>query len=98
MIWETCENLIKSGELKNESWSLREQVLKEIILNEFFDYYGVYDTMNDLMEALCVTKEEKGIFVATKNFYAMSNGSACVSGAYTFSYVLKAMGLDEKKN
>lgn len=59
MIWETCENLIKSGELKNESWSSRERVLKEIILNEFFDYYGVSDPMNDLMEALCVTKEEK---------------------------------------
>ncbi|MEE1282934.1 MAG: cysteine desulfurase family protein [Acutalibacteraceae bacterium] len=39
--------------------------------------------------------DAEGIFLAMKNNYAFSNGSACNSGSHTPSYVLTSMGLDE---
>lgn len=41
--------------------------------------------------------DAESYFVALKEEYAFSNGSACNSGSHTPSYVLKAMGLDEKR-
>lgn len=58
MIWDICEDLIKSDVLKNEAWDLKEKILKEIIQNDFFDYYSIFDPMKDLMEALCTTTKE----------------------------------------
>lgn len=39
--------------------------------------------------------DAEGIFLAIKEDYAFSNGSACNSGSHAPSYVLTAMGLDE---
>ena len=41
--------------------------------------------------------DAEGVFVALKDQYAVSNGSACNSGSHTPSYVLTAMGLSEKR-
>lgn len=41
--------------------------------------------------------DAEGIFLAVKEDYAFSNGSACNSGSHTPSYVLSAMGLDEHR-
>lgn len=41
--------------------------------------------------------DAEGIFVAIKNEYAFSNGSACNSGSHAPSYVLTAMGLSENR-
>lgn len=41
--------------------------------------------------------DAEGIFLAIKNDYAFSNGSACNSGSHAPSYVLTAMGLDEAR-
>ena len=41
--------------------------------------------------------DAEGIFLAVKEDYAFSNGSACNSGSHTLSYVLTAMGLDEAR-
>ena len=41
--------------------------------------------------------DAEGIFLAVKDSYAFSNGSACNSGSHAPSYVLTAMGLDEKR-
>lgn len=41
--------------------------------------------------------DAEGIFLAVKENYAFSNGSACNSGSHTPSYVLAAMGLDEAR-
>ena len=41
--------------------------------------------------------DAEGIFLAVKENYAFSNGSACNSGSHEPSYVLRAMGLDEER-
>lgn len=41
--------------------------------------------------------DAEGIFLAVKEDYAFSNGSACNSGSHAPSYVLTAMGLDEDR-
>lgn len=41
--------------------------------------------------------DAEGLFLAMKEDYAFSNGSACNSGSYAPSYVLAAMGLDETR-
>lgn len=41
--------------------------------------------------------DAEGIFLAIKDDYAVSNGSACNSGSHAPSYVLTAMGLDEAR-
>lgn len=41
--------------------------------------------------------DAEGIFLSLKEDYAFSNGSACNSGSHTPSYVLSAMGLDERR-
>ena len=41
--------------------------------------------------------DAEGIFVALKEDYAFSNGSACNSGSHAPSYVLTAMGLPESR-
>ena len=58
-IWDICEEMIKSGKLKKESWPVRRRVLKSIIGGGYYDYYGVYDPMKDLFQALMFTPEEK---------------------------------------
>ena len=58
-IWDICEEMIKSGKLKKETWPMRRRVIKSIIDGEYYDYYGVYDPMKDLFNALMFTPEEK---------------------------------------
>ena len=58
-IWNICEDMIKSGRLKDEPWEVRRRVLKGIIGGEYYDYYGVIDPMQDLFKALMFTPEEK---------------------------------------
>lgn len=41
--------------------------------------------------------DSESVFVALKEHYAISSGSACTSGSYDPSYVLLAMGLDTKR-
>ena len=41
--------------------------------------------------------DAEGIFLAIKEDYAFSNGSACNSGSHAPSYVLTSMGLDESR-
>lgn len=41
--------------------------------------------------------DAEGIFLAVKEAYAFSNGSACNSGSHAPSYVLTAMGLEEAR-
>ena len=41
--------------------------------------------------------DSESFFTVLKEDYAFSNGAACNSGSYKPSYVLQAMGIDEKR-
>ena len=59
MIYEICEDIIKSKKLKKESWKVRRRIIKSIIGGEYYDRYGVVDPMEDLFEALIFNEEER---------------------------------------
>ena len=59
VIWDKIEEMIKSGKLHSESWDVRWPILKDIVDNDFYDYYGVHDPMDDLIPALLLTDSEK---------------------------------------
>lgn len=57
-IWNIVEALLKRGGFEKEPWEVKESILKEIYDNDFYDYYGVYDPMKDLANAICTTRKE----------------------------------------
>lgn len=92
---EFCEKIgsIRKAKCKE----IKNQLLKDIDCTEYVINGDSNYCMDNTINLSFKDVDAEGIFVATKDYYAMSNGSACVSGAYTTSYVLKAMGLDEKR-
>ena len=57
-IWNIVQVLLKRGGFDKEPWEVKESILKEIYDNDFYDYYGIYDPMKDLANAICTTREE----------------------------------------
>lgn len=57
-IWNIVEALLKRGGFDKEPWEVKEHILEKIYENEYYDYYGVYDPMRDLANAVCSNKEE----------------------------------------
>jgi len=57
-IWEICDALVKYMKDNVEPWELRKIVLNDIIENEYYDYYGCSDPMEDLLEVLCCEEDE----------------------------------------
>ena len=78
-IWKITEALIKRGGFEDEPWEVKEMILEEIYDNDFFDYYGVYDPMFDLSNAICVTREENlkraGIMMSAGRGYLGSDAA-----------------------
>ena len=58
-IWVICEDMIKSGRLKNEPWHIRRSVIESIVEGEYYDEFGVHDPLEELFHALMLTAEEK---------------------------------------
>ena len=92
---KVCEKNNKIRRIKCRQ--IKEQLLKDIASTEYVVNGDPDHCVDNTINLSFKDVDAEGIFVATKNSYAMSNGSACVSGTYAFSYVLKAMGLDEKR-
>lgn len=57
-IWNIVKALIKRGGFDQEPWEIKKEILNEIYENDFYDYYGIYDPMHDLSEAVCSSREE----------------------------------------
>lgn len=58
LIWNLSEEIIKSGRLKGESWDIRRRIIRDIAQNDYYDCYGVYDPMENLMKAMLFDCEE----------------------------------------
>ncbi len=95
-----CE--IANKEYKDNEKKARE--IKEAILKELdnsgIEYslngdpdYCVDNTLNICFEGV----SSEALMLSTKQFCALSNGSACTSKSYEPSYVLVAMGLPEER-
>lgn len=78
-------------------------IKKEII--RLLEYTGIKykingDPQNCLPSTLSICIEgvsSEALMIATKQYCAVSNGSACTSNSYTPSYVLTAMGFDQER-
>ena len=68
-------------------------IFKQIIPMSRANIISIPNTINISFDNV----DAEAFFVATKEYYAVSNGAACVSGSYEPSYVLNAMGLDKKR-
>ena len=53
--------------------------------------------MPNTLNVSFVGVESEALMLSSKQYCAISNGSACTSNSYSPSYVLKAMGLDEER-
>lgn len=57
-IWNIIEALLKRGGFEEEPWEIKARILEDIYMNDYYDYYGVYDPMKDLADAVCSNREE----------------------------------------
>ena len=87
---EAAEHMERCAEIKKEFLSA-VQNLKYVINGD--PQYCLPNTINISFKGV----DAESYFVALKEEYAFSNGSACNSGSHAPSYVLQAMGLDEKR-
>ncbi len=92
---ELCDK--ECGQYWKACAKTKEQFLRTI---EGLDYALNGDQEHCLPSTVNVSfrgVDAEGIFLAMKDDYAFSNGSACNSGSHAPSYVLTAMGLEEER-
>jgi cysteine desulfurase len=87
---------------KDGTWWEACSRLRLIILNEFrgLAYFANGGQMQVLPHVLNLSVsgvDAEALLVATKNYAAFSNGSACTSAQYHYSHVLTAMGLSSDR-
>lgn len=87
---EAAQHLEKCAAMKNQFFKAIEG-LKYTLNGD--QKYCMPSTVNISFHGV----DAEGIFLSLKEDYAFSNGSACNSGSHTPSYVLSAMGLDERR-
>ena len=76
-IWNITEALIRRGRFDKEPWEVKAHILEEIYENDYYDYYGIYDPMKDLANAICTNREEN-----LKRAEIMMNAGNGYLGAY----------------
>lgn len=87
---EAVEHMEKCREIKNSFMASIESL--DYAINGD-PRYCIPSTINISFAGV----DAESYFVSLKSEYAFSNGSACNSGSHAPSYVLTAMGLDEKR-
>lgn len=89
---EAAQHMKKCKEIKDSFFqAIDSKNLKYAVNGD--QKYCIPNTINVSFKGV----DAESYFVALKDDYAFSNGSACTSGSHLPSYVLTAMGLDEKR-
>ncbi len=92
---ELCEENMKEHAEKNRA--IKENLIRALEgINYQFNgdqQYCIPSTANISFQNV----DAEALFLAMKSDYAFSNGSACNSGSHEPSYVLRAMGLEDKR-
>lgn len=57
-IWDIVEALLRHGGFEKESWEVKSHILEDIYKNDLYDCYGISDPMDDLVNAMCTSREE----------------------------------------
>ena len=58
-IFDICDEIIKSDEIKQETWEVREDIIYDIVDSNFYGDYCVEDPIKDLFYALMFNREER---------------------------------------
>ncbi len=58
-VYEICEELINSDILKDESWDLRKEIIKDFVQNHYYNEYSVDEPIEELVSAMCTTQAEE---------------------------------------
>lgn len=97
---KACELANAEYENNVKAYIENKAVVMRLIKESGFDYringaqeYCMPNTINISL----IGVESEALMLATKQYCAISNGSACTSHDYNSSYVLVAMGLDEDR-
>lgn len=96
---EACEIAQNQYEIKNKKCTEIKNCILELLEESDVDYeingdpqYCMPTTINIRLKGV----NSEALMLATKEFCAVSNGSACNSHSYSPSYVLVSMGLEEE--
>ena len=81
-IWDICTDMVKYLKDNTESWDLRKKILQDIVENEYYDYYGCSDPMNELVEVLCSTESEYIEFANIMNQQGTDYFEECAARIY----------------
>lgn len=97
---KACELANAEYENNVKAYTENKAVVMKLIKESGFDYRinGVQEyCMPNTINISLIGVESEALMLATKQYCAISNGSACTSHDYNPSYVLVAMGLDEDR-
>ena len=97
--------LAKASEIMDEEYpTIKPQLqsVKNALISLLDKYNARYNgdqqfVLPNILNVSIPGIDAEAFFAAEKEYYAVSNGSACTSGSYKPSYVLQAMGIDETK-
>ncbi len=77
-IWEICEKLVKEHKCQYAPWELRKKILADIVENDYYDYYGCIDPMEDLVKELRTGEQE---YLEFADMLCRANRGACTREA-----------------
>ncbi len=57
--WETVEDFVASYDFHQETWKTRKKFIEDIVANDFYSDIDLIDPMEELVQALVLTEEER---------------------------------------